>query len=99
MNLNECKNCRYLDKIITANESYYECDSPKYSTTFPEFVGVCPYLEKVIDENKNIKELIDYIQDYIDSDMQKYEACYLTGNDLKLIIKVLKKVVNDNEDK
>lgn len=99
MKIEECKKCKYVDLIITSNESYYECDCPEYKLSWPEFKGNCPYFEKVIDENKHIKNLIEFIQEYIDSNMSKYEACYLTKEDLKLIIKSLQKVVNDNEDK
>lgn len=35
--------------------------------------------------------LIEHIQDYLDSGMYQYEACYLDKEDLKLIIEALEK--------
>lgn len=35
--------------------------------------------------------LIDHIQEYLDSGMWQYEACYLNKNDLEVIIKALEK--------
>ncbi|WP_288887805.1 hypothetical protein [uncultured Eubacterium sp.] len=94
MNINECKSgCKYLEIESSVDESFYVCVSPKTSSSFPEFEGKCPYFEKVINENKHIKNLIEFIQEYIESDMSKYEACYLTREDLQLIIKALKEVV------
>ncbi len=43
--------------------------------------------------------LIKHIQDYLDSGMYKYEACYLNKEDLKLIIKALKQIDTFNQDK
>lgn len=36
--------------------------------------------------------LINYIQEYLDSGMWQYEACYLSKNDLQVIIKALEQV-------
>ena len=33
--------------------------------------------------------IIEYIQNYLDSDMYQYEACYLNKEDLELIIEAL----------
>ena len=35
--------------------------------------------------------LINHIQEYLDSGMWQYEACYLNRSDLKVIIKALEK--------
>lgn len=39
-----------------------------------------------------VEVLINYIKEYIDSGMWKYEACYLVKEDLEIIIKALEQM-------
>lgn len=85
MKINEEGNCQHFES--------------KYVNLFYRQLEESQVIEITEDEKKNILRLIKYSQEYIDSGLIKYETCYFNKEDLELIIKALKRVVNNNEDK
>lgn len=48
MNEKICKNCRYIEKVVTASECYFECDNIKYDYQYTYENNSCDYF---IDNN------------------------------------------------